>query len=141
MRRMLHTNVVYVVSYASGIKIIMATWKLTSKVRLLNVILVSWNNIECYRGELRVGCRLFSSVFSVKSVQCCMVGWRMMNWKGLGRKWSLPNWGTIPAFAWGDWKRKPQKHQFSQDGQHPGKDLSQHLANISLEYYFWWAWG
>lgn len=32
----------------------------------------------------------------------------IMNWKGLGRKRSWPNGGTLPAFAWKD-RIKPRK--------------------------------
>ena len=52
MRRMLHTNVVYVGSYASWTKIIIATWKTTSKVHLLSVTPVSWNSTGSCRGVL-----------------------------------------------------------------------------------------
>jgi hypothetical protein len=49
-------------------------------------------------------------------VWCCQYLWLhlikqkgdqwTMNWKGLGKKWLWPNWGTIPTIFWKDWDKQ-----------------------------------
>jgi hypothetical protein len=56
--------------------------------------------------------------------------WRMVNWKGLGRKWLWPNQDTATTFSWGEWKIMKSLSQGS-----PAEIWTQLIPNTSLEHY------
>jgi hypothetical protein len=72
-----------------------------------------------------------------------MVGWQIVNWKGFGRKRSLPNRGTIPAFVWRNWGKPPKTSvKMSRcPGRHSNREhpnCNQHGESVMSLYIYLW---
>lgn len=71
---------------------------------------------------------------SVSTISCHMIGWPMnAKWRGFGRKWLLPKWGTILAFHEGT----VQNNEKPQSGWPLDLAMIQtkHITNTNVECY------
>jgi hypothetical protein len=77
--------------------------------------------------------KLLNKAFNVETMQRRIKGC-LMNWKGVGRKRSCHNRGTITAFAWRDW-RKPWEPSFGTAGVSAeiGSALSLNTGRVSTK--------
>jgi hypothetical protein len=90
-----------------------------------------WNSLwECLLTVIFfVGYFIMVSVATLQSIEWKDDCW-MMNCKGLGRKQSWPNWGSIPAFAWKGY-RKPQNISV-RTAEVEAMIQTEHLLNMSV---------
>jgi hypothetical protein len=77
--------------------------------------------------------------------------WWMTNWKGVGRKWPLPNRVSISKLLWKNWGKqgKPQSWQLvsqlkfelsTSQIQGDWDSVVTHYGLDSLEFESWWRW-